>query len=120
MNTFRQNDACRSLSSPNDVTLSSGELAAKLAALAHPTRLEIVSRIAGLGPCCCKDVVACLGFAQSTVSQHLKVLVDAGLLSFANKGQRSCYELNHEALAEVAAVITRFAEACCVPQLKDQ
>ena len=120
MNTFHPIDACRGPATAEHVALSSGELAAKLAALAHPTRLEIVSRIAGLGPCCCKDVVACVGFAQSTVSQHLKVLVDAGLLSFGNKGQRSCYELNHEALAEVAAVITRFAEACCVPQLKDQ
>ena len=56
------------------------ELAGKLAALSHPARIGILLHLAGSGPCCCKQVVERFDLAQSTVSQHLKVLVDAGLV----------------------------------------
>ena len=51
-------------------------MAARLAALSHPARLRILRHLSGRGACCCKEVVEQLDLAQSTVSQHLKVLVD--------------------------------------------
>ena len=59
-------------------------LAADLFALAHPVRLAIVRHLAEADACCNKDVVNRVGLAQSTVSQHLKILVDAGLVLVDN------------------------------------
>ncbi|MGL4490479.1 MAG: ArsR/SmtB family transcription factor [Rhizobiaceae bacterium] len=53
---------------------SDEQLAAQLLALAHPVRLAIIRHLAASDACCNKDVVARVGLAQSTVSQHLKVL----------------------------------------------
>jgi DNA-binding transcriptional ArsR family regulator len=89
------------------------DVALKFAALAHPARLEIMTRIAGLGACCCKDVVASMDLAQSTISQHLKVLVDAGLLKYAPDRQRSRYEIDRASMAELSAQVSRFTDACC-------
>lgn len=89
------------------------DVAQKLAALSHPARIEIVARIAGLGACSCKDVVACLELAQSTVSQHLKILVDAGLVKYESVGQRSRYEIDGSAMVELSTRLAQFAEVCC-------
>jgi ArsR family transcriptional regulator len=96
----------------------SADVAAKLAALAHPARLEILAQVAGKGACCCKDVVECLDLAQSTVSQHLKILVDAGLLIYRSDRQRSRYELDRASMENLSAEVARFAELCCAPAKK--
>jgi DNA-binding transcriptional ArsR family regulator len=49
--------------------------------------------------CCCTDVTQCLPLAQSTVSQHIKVLLDAGLIERQAKGTRNCYSLRSDRLA---------------------
>ena len=69
-------------------------LAADLFALAHPVRLAIVRHLAEADACCNKDVVDRVGLAQSTVSQHLKILVDAGLVRCTPDRQRSRYSLD--------------------------
>jgi ArsR family transcriptional regulator len=73
----------------------------RLRALGHPVRLAIVRRLAEGDCCCCTDFCNCLPLAQSTISQHLKVLKDAGLLRFSRDGVRSSYVLDREALASV-------------------
>ncbi|MGN6307413.1 MAG: ArsR/SmtB family transcription factor [Mesorhizobium sp.] len=88
-------------------------LAAGLAALAHPARVEIVRQLAGARACCCRDVVEKLDLAQSTVSQHLKVLVDAGLVRFSPDRQRSRYELDHAALKELSSSVAALVDTCC-------
>jgi DNA-binding transcriptional ArsR family regulator len=93
--------------------LPPADAASKCAALSHPVRIEILARVAGRGACSCKDVVACLDLAQSTVSQHLRILVDAGLLNFASEGQRSRYQVNSAAMAALSAELSQFADACC-------
>ena len=90
-----------------------GELAARLGALAHPARLEIVSVLAANDCCCCKDVVGRLDLAQSTVSQHLKVLVDAGLVTMTPDGQRSLYMIDREAIAALSSRFSDLLETCC-------
>jgi DNA-binding transcriptional ArsR family regulator len=89
---------------------------AKLAALAHPARMEILAHVAGSGACTCKDVVSCFDLAQSTVSQHLKVLVDAGLIKYAADRQRSRYEIDGAALSDLSQELSRFVQACCRPK----
>lgn len=97
-------------------------LAQQLKALAHPARLKILDLLAARGTCICGEIVADLPLAQATVSQHLKVLKDAGLLQGTIDGPRSCYCLDAEAVAALrAALAARLARlerapACCQPQ----
>ncbi|MEZ5810976.1 MAG: metalloregulator ArsR/SmtB family transcription factor [Rhizobiaceae bacterium] len=97
----------------NPVHASDDEVSAALAALAHPARIAILRHLACSNGCCCKDVVAELDLAQSTVSQHLKVLVRAGLVDFRPERQRSRYSLNGDALAGLAGSIAGLVESCC-------
>jgi DNA-binding transcriptional ArsR family regulator len=90
-------------------------LAPRLAAISHPARIEILQYLAGCECSCCKDLVEHLDLAQSTVSQHLKILVEAGLVRFAPERQRSRYELDREALAGLSIAITELLDSCCGP-----
>jgi ArsR family transcriptional regulator len=79
-------------------------LAARLKALAHPARLAIVRALAGVGGngCSCGEIVRDQPLAQSTVSEHLKILRQAGIIRGEIDGPRSCYCLDHAALASLA------------------
>lgn len=85
-------------------------LAARIKALGHPARLAIVRALlrAGSARCCCGDIVRGLPLAQSTVSQHLKVLRDAGIIRGQIDGPRSCYWVDRSALAAIAEAVGRF------------
>src|SRR2546422_11662588 len=61
-------------------------LAARFKALADPTRVAIVNRLAAADEVCVCDFVAALDLAQPTVSHHLKVLRDAGLVESSRRG----------------------------------
>lgn len=88
-------------------------LALRLRALAHPARLAIVRALAQTGRCQCGQIVRGLTLAQSTVSQHLKVLKEAGLITGTIGGPRSCYCLDRatvQALAdELLPLLARLA-----------
>ena len=88
-------------------------MARRLAALAHPARLRILRRLACADACCCKDVVETTGLAQSTVSQHLKVLVEAGFVTYEPDAQRSRYSLNRAALAGLRGDFHDLLAGCC-------
>jgi DNA-binding transcriptional ArsR family regulator len=69
-------------------------------ALGHPVRLSILRILAERrSDCCCTDVTECLPLAQSTVSQHIKVLLDAGLIERHARGTRNCYSLRSDRIA---------------------
>ncbi len=51
--------------------------------------------------CCCSDVTKSIDLAQSTISQHLKVLLDAGLIKKRCEGTRNCYSICYEKLASL-------------------
>lgn len=74
------------------------DLAAMLRALGHPVRLSILRILGAQNDCCCTDVTQCLPLAQSTVSQHIKVLLDAGLIERQARGTRNCYSLRTDRL----------------------
>lgn len=73
-------------------------LADTLKALAHPARLAIVRLLAKRDECVCGDIVDDLPLAQSTVSQHLKALKEAGLIRGTIEGRTTCYCLDPEAV----------------------
>jgi ArsR family transcriptional regulator, arsenate/arsenite/antimonite-responsive transcriptional repressor len=85
----------------NDETNPDGDLSLALRALGHPARLSILRFLAGRSTQCCSDVTGCLPLAQSTVSQHLKVLLDAGLIERHPQGTRNRYAICTARLAEV-------------------
>ncbi|ESX14054.1 metalloregulator ArsR/SmtB family transcription factor [Mesorhizobium sp. M0179] len=88
-------------------------VAACFAALSHPARIEILRHLSASRSCCCREVVDHLDLAQSTVSQHLKILVEAGLVRFEPDRQRSRYQLDRAALADVSASLTALVNSCC-------
>src|SRR5436305_6864683 len=66
-------------------------------ALSHPARIAILKVLAQHNECICGEIVEVLPLAQSTVSQHLKELKNAGLIEGAVDGPRSCYCINWKA-----------------------
>ncbi len=69
-------------------------LAAFAKALAHPARIAILKVLAQKNECICGEIVEVLPLAQSTVSQHLKELSNAGLINGSIDGPRNCYCIN--------------------------
>jgi len=103
-----------------------GERVAALArALAHPARIRIIALLMSQPGCIGGDIVDAVGLAQSTVSEHLRILKQAGVVTGEITRPRVCYALNPAALAPLAALlaeITARAESgtldgaiCCVP-----
>ncbi len=72
-------------------------LASFAKALSHPARIAILDVLAKKNECICGQIVEVLPLAQSTVSQHLKELVSAGLIEGSVDGPRSCYCINWKA-----------------------
>ncbi len=70
------------------------ELAQLTKALGHPARVAIMRLLIARGECVCGAIVDELPLAQATVSQHLKVLKDAGLVQGEIDGPRVCYCVN--------------------------
>jgi ArsR family transcriptional regulator, arsenate/arsenite/antimonite-responsive transcriptional repressor len=73
-------------------------LSTMLKALSHPIRLEMVRVLGEAGDSQCMDFTRQVDLAQSTVSEHLKVLKDAGLIDQCGPGPRSGYCLRKDAL----------------------
>lgn len=71
-------------------------------ALSHPARIAILHLLAKRNECICGEIVDELPLAQSTVSQHLKELKNAGLISGTIDGPKSCYCINWEKIDAIA------------------
>lgn len=76
---------------PAEGDAADSELAVLAKALGHPARVRILRLLARQEGCICSDLVSAVSLAQSTVSQHLKVLKDAGLIRASVDGPRTCY-----------------------------
>lgn len=100
---------------PSSDTDSAGDarLARQLAALSHPARLALLRCLGTGGACCVKDLVGGVGLAQSTVSQHIRTLLDAGLVTYRPDRQCSRYSLDSEALASVAGSLDVIVQSVC-------
>ena len=97
------------------IVQTSGEArtVAMLRAIAHPARFRIVKLLAARQTCVCGDIVDELPLAQSTVSEHLKVLKDAGIVRGTIDGPNTCYCLEPKALAWLKKEFGALSEACC-------
>lgn len=81
------------------------ELATLAKALGHPARVRIVRILIRKNACICGDIVDELPLAQSTVSQHLKVLKEAGLIRGDVDGPRVCYCIEPHGLRRLRALV---------------
>lgn len=88
-------------------TLDTGVRLAKMfKALGHPARLAIVRHLESTrGTCTCGEIVDLLPLAQSTVSQHLKVLKEAGFIQGEVEPPRVCYCLNERTFDEFRRLV---------------
>lgn len=75
-------------------------------ALGHPARVAILRHLLEVDRCVCGEIVNILPLAQSTVSQHLKQLKEAGLIRGEIEGPRICYCADTNRLAELKNLIT--------------
>jgi ArsR family transcriptional regulator len=81
------------------------ELATLARALGHPARVAIVRMLDAAGQCVCGEIVSGLPLAQATVSQHLKVLKQAGLVQGEVDGPRVCYCVDPATVMRLKALI---------------
>jgi len=81
------------------------DLATLAKALGHPLRVQILRLLVRKNACVCGDIVTELPRSQSTVSQHLKVLKEAGLIRGDIDGPRVCYCVEPRALRRLKALV---------------
>ena len=74
--------------------------------LSHPTRVRILRVLADKERCYCGEIVGLVGFAQSTVSQHLKILKESGLVRGEVEGPATCYCLSRSGLELVERLVS--------------
>src|SRR5215207_10014046 len=86
-------------------------LAARFKAIADPTRLAIVNQLAGAEEVCVCDLVPGSGLSQPTISHHLKLLREAGLVTSERRGTWAYYRLAPDAVADLAAALAPAAAA---------
>lgn len=88
-----------SLTISRDEQFDADGLATLCKALAHPVRIKILRHLLKEDRCICGGIVKVLPLAQSTVSQHLKILKQAGLVQGTVEGPSICYCVDKKRLA---------------------
>lgn len=90
-------------------------LAKMLKALGNPVRFQIMQTLAERQICMTHEIVATTPLAQSTVSQHLKVLREAGLIEGEIEGPATCYCVNIAGVRWLKDQIEGWLPDCCSP-----
>ena len=95
----------------NNVSVQESDerLASLFRALGHPARLRILRLLVKRGTCICGEIVDELPLAQATVSQHLKVLKEAGLITGQVEGSAVCYCIAPDALSSLLGDLSQLA-----------
>ena len=88
-----------------DTATADADLAALAWAVAHPARVRILRILIARKACVCGELVDQMPLAQSTVSQHLKILKEAGLVQGEIDGPKVCYCVNADGLARLTALV---------------
>ena len=100
-----------------EFSLRDNRIASYCKALGHPARVAIMRYLATRQSCVCGDLVNELPLSQSTVSQHLKALKEAGLITGEVEGTSVCYCINAQAWQQMRQMINGFtggiANKCC-------
>ncbi len=106
-----QNTDVRAAASPADEE----RLVQMLKALGNPVRFRIMQTLAERRACITQEIVETTPLAQSTVSQHLKVLREAGLIDGEIEGPATCYCLNEAGVRWLKEQIEGWLPGCCEP-----
>ena len=101
-----------------EFSIKENRLAKYAKALAHPARIAILKLLAGRQTCVCGDIVDELPLSQSTVSQHLKELKEAGLIKGEIEGAKVCYCIDEKEWKAAQAWLNQLFNAykgpgCC-------
>ena len=110
---------------PADKAEPGEDIASIAKALAHPARIDIVRLLLEKQSCIGCDIVDEVGLAQSTVSEHLRILKAAGVITGEIERPRVCYSLNPDSLVPLAGLLNAVFEKdscgelggsiCCPP-----
>lgn len=103
-------------------TDTQNRLASLAKALGHPARIAILEVLNQQQACYCGDIVEVLPLAQATVSQHLKVLKEVGLIKGVIDPRSSCYCIDPDGWALAEQLLARFFQrtstdaggGCCI------
>jgi DNA-binding transcriptional ArsR family regulator len=90
-------------------------LARMLKALGNPIRFQIMETLAARQTCMTYEIVETTPLAQSTVSQHLKVLSEAGLIHGEIEGPATCYCIDPDGVQWLKEQIEGWLPECCLP-----
>jgi len=101
-------------------TEEQNQLASVAKVMGHPARVAILQHLFSINACVCGDLVEEIGLAQSTISQHLKELKNAGLIKGNVDGTKVCYCIDTENWSHMKQILTLFLdqdlqkpESCC-------
>jgi len=97
----------------HDLNRDEIRLANMLKALGNPVRFSIMQHLAEKQMCITGDIVEFTTLAQSTVSQHLKVLREAGLIEGEIEGPATCYCISTEGLQFLKSQVDKWLPNCC-------
>ena len=84
-----------------DYPIPMERLARMFKALGHPTRLRIIKHLMAIKACVCGELVDIFPFAQSTISQHLKLLKEAGIVCGQIEGPKTYFCVDKQALKDL-------------------
>ena len=103
-----------------DYTEKTLRVAALFQALAHPARIAIIEQLAKSDTCQCGELVSELPLAQSTVSQHLKAMGNAGVITGTIEGTSTCYCIDRKSIRRLMAFLDKVSgqlerqdQKCC-------
>lgn len=88
-------------------------------ALGDETRARIVG-ILGVRALCVCELMAALGLSQATVSEHVRILVDAGLLAASKQSYWTVYSVRQDLPSEILLFVSRLAEQACMSFPEDR
>jgi len=105
------------ISKANLFSENQNRIAAMAKALAHPARIAILEHLIKKGSCVCGDIVEELPLSQSTISQHLKAMKDAGIIKGSIDGTYRCYCIDEQCCAafssQLMQLFSKLKSACC-------
>lgn len=110
MMPFDSSTGEQGISFAGTLAVSCQDIAAIAKALAHPARIHIVRLLMEKQSCIGCDIVDEVGLAQSTVSEHLRILKAAGVITGEIERPRVCYSLNPESLLPLAGLLNAVFE----------
>ena len=87
-----------------DYTRKQRELSAKFKAMAHPARVKLLQDLL-TRECCVGEIQECLSISQPNVSQHLRILKEAGVVAGRREKNRICYSIEDEKIKKAFEVL---------------